>query len=214
MLSLRHLTVSIGRKKLVEDVSFDIAEGESFGLTGPSGSGKSTVLRAIAGLADFSGDILFEGKPLARIVPLERAHCLNMVFQDPYGALHPRHTVARALAEPLILHRQPDRAGRIQEALCEVGLAPELKDRYPHQLSGGQRQRVVIARALMLKPRLLLLDEPTSALDMTVQADILDLLERLKTSHGLTYLLVAHSLPVVSRLCGRIGRMEAGRFAH
>ncbi|MBF0355847.1 MAG: ABC transporter ATP-binding protein [Alphaproteobacteria bacterium] len=208
MLSLRNLSVAIGGHRLVENVSFDMAPGESLGLIGPSGSGKSTILRAVAGMIDFTGEILLMGKPLSAWPRLERARLLNMVFQDPYGALHPRHSVARALAEPLILHRMDDRKQRIEEALTAVGLTLDVQTSYPHQLSGGQRQRVVIARALMLNPRLLLLDEPTSALDMTVQADILDLLERLKSSLGLSYLLVAHSLPIVSRLCEKIVRMD------
>ncbi|MBF0167170.1 MAG: ATP-binding cassette domain-containing protein [Alphaproteobacteria bacterium] len=208
MLSLRNLSVAIGGHRLVEKVSFDMAPGESLGLIGPSGSGKSTILRAVAGMIDFTGEILLMGRPLAAWPRLERARLLNMVFQDPYGALHPRHSVARALAEPLILHRMDDREQRIEEALMAVGLPLDVQTSYPHQLSGGQRQRVVIARALMLNPRLLLLDEPTSALDMTVQADILDLLEGLKSSRGLSYLLVAHSLPIVTRLCGKIVRMD------
>ncbi|MBF0269720.1 MAG: ATP-binding cassette domain-containing protein [Alphaproteobacteria bacterium] len=212
MLSLRDLTVAIDGKILVDNISLDVAAGDSFGLVGPSGSGKSTVLRAIAGLIDFKGKITFEGRDLRRLTSLERAKRLNMVFQDPYGSLHPRHTMARALAEPLIIHGVADRLKRIEQAIAEVSLTGDLLGRYPHQLSGGQRQRVAIARALILKPRLLLLDEPTSALDMTVQADILDLLERLKGTHGLSYLLVAHSPAIVARLCDQIGRMENGRL--
>ncbi len=212
MLSLRNLTVAIDGKILVDNISLDVAAGDSFGLVGPSGSGKSTVLRAIAGLIDFKGKITFEERDLRRLTSLERAKRLNMVFQDPYGSLHPRHTMARALAEPLIIHGVTDRLERIEQAITEVGLSSDLLGRYPHQLSGGQRQRVAIARALILKPRLLLLDEPTSALDMTVQADILDLLERLKGTHGLSYLLVAHSPAIVARLCDQIGRMENGRL--
>ncbi|CAA6606221.1 putative fused oligopeptide transporter subunits of ABC superfamily: ATP-binding components (fragment) [Rhodospirillaceae bacterium LM-1] len=212
MLSLRNLTVAIDGKILVDNISLDVAAGDSFGLVGPSGSGKSTVLRAIAGLVDYSGEILFEGINMKSLSNLERAKRINMVFQDPYGSMHPRHTVARALAEPLIIHGMADRQERIDQAIAEVGLTGDLLGRYPHQLSGGQRQRAAIARALILKPRLLLLDEPTSALDMTVQADILDLLERLKRTHGLSYLLVAHTPAIVARLCERIGRMENGRL--
>lgn len=210
MLSVREVSVSIDGRRLVDRICFDIDDGESLGLIGPSGSGKSTVLRAIAGLTDYEGEILFEGRNLKSLSGLERSRILNMVFQDPYGALHPRHSVARALAEPLIVHRLADRHQRIQETMDSVGLPQELLNRYPHQLSGGQRQRVVIARALMTKPKLLLLDEPTSALDMTVQAEILALLERIRQTHGLSFLLVAHSLPIVARMCQQRLRMENG----
>jgi peptide/nickel transport system ATP-binding protein len=203
MLSVRNLKVALGGRTIVSDVSFELAPGESLALLGPSGSGKSTVLRAIAGLVPFEGDILFDGKPLLALTPAQRAQRLNMVFQDPYGALHPRHRAERALAEPLIVAGEGDRKDRIRAALTEVGLSEELLLRYPHQLSGGQRQRLVIARALMRKPRLLLLDEPTSALDMTVQAEILDLLEELKARLGLSLLLVVHHPAIAARLCER-----------
>lgn len=212
MLNVRNLSVCIDGRKLVDDVCFDIGPGESLGLVGPSGSGKSTILRAIAGLIDYEGEIRFEGRDLKCLSGLERSRLLNMVFQDPYGALHPRHSVARALAEPLIVHHLADRQTRLREAMDSVGLPQDLLPRYPHQLSGGQRQRVVIARALMTRPRLLLLDEPTSALDMTVQAGILALLENIRQAHGLSFLLVAHNPAVVARLCGRTIGIEYGRI--
>ncbi|MBI5119592.1 MAG: ABC transporter ATP-binding protein [Rhodospirillales bacterium] len=208
MLSVRNLSVSIDGRRLVDRVCLDIDDGESLGLVGPSGSGKSTILRAIAGLIDYEGEIRFEGRDLKSLSGLERSKILNMVFQDPYGALHPRHSVARALAEPLIVHRLANPQTRIQEAMDSVGLPLDLLNRYPHQLSGGQRQRVVIARALMTNPKLLLLDEPTSALDMTVQAEILALLDHIRQTHGLSFLLVAHSRPIVAWMCGRRLRME------
>lgn len=212
MLTVENLSVAIDGRKLVDGISFEIADGGSLGLVGPSGSGKSTILRAVAGLILFSGRIDFNGLPLAAYPRTERARLLGMVFQDPYGALHPRHTVARALAEPLIIAGEKGQRERTAAALDEVGLGQELRDRFPHQLSGGQRQRVVIARALMLKPKLLLLDEPTSALDMTVQAEILDLLEAVRARHGLSYLMVAHSPPILTRLCERCLAVENGRI--
>jgi ABC-type dipeptide/oligopeptide/nickel transport system ATPase subunit len=134
-----------------------------------------------------------------------------MVFQDPYGSLHPRKTIDATLSEPLSIHRIGDEDRRIEAALDAVGLDRRFRFRFPHQLSGGQRQRVAIARALMLEPKILLLDEPTSALDVSVQAEILNLLKRLRREQGLTYLLVTHNLPVVSFLCDRLAVMRQGR---
>ncbi len=144
--------------------------------------------------------------------PRERGRVVQLVFQDPYGSLHPRHTVGRALAEPLLIHRLPEREARIAAALDAVGLGAPFRDRYPHQLSGGQRQRVAVARALMLSPRLLLLDEPTSALDVLAQAELIELLGRLRRERGLTYLLVSHDLAVVAALVERVAVMAEGRF--
>jgi peptide/nickel transport system ATP-binding protein len=135
-----------------------------------------------------------------------------MVFQDPYASLHPRQTVDRALAEPLRIHGIGERERRLSRALREVGLGPEHRFRYPHQLSGGQRQRVAIARVLILEPSILLLDEPTSALDVSVQAEILNLLQRIRRERGLTYILVSHNLAVVAHLCARVAVMNRGRF--
>jgi len=143
-----------------------------------------------------------------------RAHHgrVQMVFQDPYGSLHPRHTVDRALGEPLAIHRVGDAAPRIAAALDAVGLAPMHRFRYPHQLSGGQRQRVAIARALILEPAILLLDEPTAALDVSVQAEIIALLQQLRRERRLTYMLVSHNLTVVAQLCERVAVMREGRI--
>ncbi|MQA76824.1 MAG: ATP-binding cassette domain-containing protein, partial [Solirubrobacterales bacterium] len=137
---------------------------------------------------------------------------VQMVFQDPYGSLHPRQTIDQILSEPLAIHRQRDRARRIVDALADVGLGASFRFRYPHQISGGQRQRVAIARALILDPRVILLDEPTSALDASVQAEILNLLERLRTERNLTYILVSHDLAVVTHLCGRLLVMRNGEM--
>jgi len=199
----------------VRDVSFRVAEGAAFGLVGESGSGKTTVLRAIAGLvAPALGRITVAGRVQGPHRERAFARVCQMVFQDPYGSLHPRLTVDRTLIEPLAIHglaRRGEADRRVERALAEVGLGPSFRFRYPHQLSGGQRQRVSIARALILEPRILLLDEPTSALDVSVQAEILNLLARLRRERGLTYVLVSHNLAVVSHLCERLLVMNAGR---
>lgn len=210
-LRLNDLSVSYGDTRVVEGVTLDVAEGESVALVGESGSGKSTVLKAITGLApNWTGGIEMFGKPCGHRPDKALAATCQMVFQDPYGSLHPRRTVDAVLTEALRIHGEPD-AGRVARTLTEVGLDARFRFRYPHQLSGGQRQRVAIARALILRPRLLLLDEPTSALDVSVQAEILNLLKRLRAEHGLTYLLVTHDLPVVGFLCERLAVMRRGR---
>ena len=137
---------------------------------------------------------------------------MQFVFQDPYASLHPRQTVDDVLREPLIIHGMEDRDRRISAAIAEVGLMPEHRFRYPHQLSGGQRQRVAIARALILRPPILFLDEPTSALDVSVQAEILNLLSRLRQDYSLTSILVSHDLGVVAHLCNRIAIMQLGKL--
>ena len=200
------------RVEAVDGVSFALAGNDSFGIVGESGSGKSTVLRAICGLvAVQAGRILLDGKPA--LTPRGRAFArrVQMVFQDPYGSLHPRHTVDRVLSEPLAIHGFPDQQDRVVRALEDVGLGPTFRFRYPHQLSGGQRQRVAIARALILEPEILLLDEPTSALDASVQAEILNLLTRLRTEKGLSYVLVSHDLAVIDHMCERLIVMQNGR---
>jgi len=195
----------------VQGVSFQVAKGESYGIVGESGSGKSTVLRAICGLAPVvGGSIRIDGKVLSSPRTPAFYRRAQMVFQDPYASLHPRHTVDRVLAEPLVIHRFGDQERRIEQALDEVGLGKGFRFRYPHQLSGGQRQRVAIARALILEPRILLLDEPTSALDASIQAEVLNLLDRLRTERGLTYILVSHDLAVVSHMCERLMVMQHG----
>jgi peptide/nickel transport system ATP-binding protein len=216
ILAATDLTVRFGNGRLqvtaVDGVSFAVKEGESLGLVGESGSGKSTILRAISGLAPVSGGLLTlygETVRSPRDMPFFRT--VQMVFQDPYGSLHPRHTVDQILAEPLAIHRVRDAETRIVAALKEVGLGPAFRFRFPHQLSGGQRQRVAIARALILRPAVILLDEPTSALDASVQAEILNLLEQLRTTLGLTYILVSHDLAVVAHLCERLIVMQHGR---
>jgi len=193
------------------DVSFTVAPGEAFGLVGESGSGKSTVLRGVAGLiAHAEGVVELAGEAMPRRRTRAQRRLVQMVFQDPYGSLHPNQTVDQALASPLRIQGLGDGEQRIAASLREVGLGPEHRFRYPHQLSGGQRQRVAIARALIVQPRILLLDEPTSALDVSVQAEILNLLTRLRREHGLTMLMVSHDLAVIAHLCERVGVMQHG----
>jgi ABC-type dipeptide/oligopeptide/nickel transport system ATPase subunit len=211
-IHLEHLTVSYGDTTVVHDVTFDVAAGESFALVGESGSGKSTILKAMSGLApEWTGTISVEGKARGHSPDRAFAETCQMVFQDPYGSLHPRKTVDTCLAEPLAIHGIDGRDSRVKDMLAAVGLDQRFRFRFPHQLSGGQRQRVAIARALMLEPRVLLLDEPTSALDVSVQAEILNLLKKLRREQGLTYLMVTHNLPVVSFLCDRLAVMRHGR---
>jgi peptide/nickel transport system ATP-binding protein len=220
MLEVGDLRVTFGHgdaaTEALRGVSFRVEAGAAFGLVGESGSGKSTVLRALAGLvAGWEGRLAVAGRPLGRRRDRAFARLCQMVFQDPYGSLHPRHPVDRVLAEPIAIHRLDRGAAaerRIVQALDDVGLGPAFRFRYPHQLSGGQRQRVAIARALVLEPRLLLLDEPTSSLDVSVQAEILNLLARLRRERGLTYLLVSHNLAVVAHVCERLAVMNAGRI--
>ena len=209
-----HVTFSSGRSEVraVRGVSFGVAEGGSFGLVGESGSGKSTVLRAICGLAPVTaGTVRVNGEAVSGTTR-DRAFArrVQMVFQDPYGSLHPRHTVDAVLSEPLAIHSIGERDERIARALEDVGLGRGYRFRYPHQLSGGQRQRIAIARALILEPRVLLLDEPTSALDASVQAEVLNLLDRLRRERGLTYLMVSHDLAVIDHMCGRLMVMRNG----
>ena len=216
MIEVSDLSVTFGRGanevRAVRDVSFSVPEGSSFGLVGESGSGKSTVLRAICGLAPIgAGRVVVDGADLTGDRrDLAFARTVQMVFQDPYASLHPRHTIDAVLSEPLAIQRRGDRDARIARALEDVGLGRGFRFRYPHQLSGGQRQRVAIARALILEPRVLLLDEPTSALDASVQAEVLNLLDGLRASRGLTYLMVSHDLAVIDHMCDALLVMRGG----
>ncbi len=217
MITVRDLSVVFhvgGREvRAIDGVSFEVGTGETFGIVGESGSGKSTILRAIAGLVPSrSAALTVDGQPAARRRSREDRRKLQFVFQDPYASLHPRKTVDDILREPLEIHREPDIDERVRAAIADVGLSPLHRFRYPHQLSGGQRQRVAIARALILRPPILLLDEPTSALDVSVQAEILNLLAKLRQSYSLTSILVSHDLAVVAHLCDRIAIMRQGRL--
>ncbi|MCW6510524.1 ABC transporter ATP-binding protein [Lichenifustis flavocetrariae] len=215
MIAVQNLSVSFkgphGPVSAVRDLSFAVEPGETFGIVGESGSGKSTVLRAIAGLVAASGGhIRMAGEALGLRRTKAQRSAMQMVFQDPYASLHPRHTVDRALQEPLAIHAIAEPERLITTAMADVDLDPALRFRYPHQLSGGQRQRVAIARALILSPKLLLLDEPTSALDVSVQAEVLNLFQTIRSTRALTSLLVSHDLAVVAHLCERVAVMQRG----
>ena len=213
IVNLNNLQVNFAEKTAVSAASFSVDAGETFSLIGASGCGKSTILRVLAGLQrDWRGRVeLFDKAitPGARFQGELRRN-VQMVFQDPYASLHPNHTLWRTLAEPLKIHAIGEIEQRVSTALEEVGLPADAARRYPHQLSGGQRQRVAIARALLLRPKILLLDEPTSALDMSVQAEILNLLNRLKQEHGMTYLLVSHDADVIAHMSDRAAFMAEG----
>lgn len=197
--------------RALKDVSFSVGQGESFGIVGESGSGKSTVLRAICGLTpQKTGTIKLDDKVLNTPLNAQFYRQVQMVFQDPYASLHPRHTINRVLSEALTIHRFDHIESRVKQALQDVGLDLSFRFRYPHQLSGGQRQRVAIARALILEPNVVLLDEPTSALDASIQAEVLNLLDRLRQERNLTYILVSHDLSVVSHMCDRLIVMQQG----
>lgn len=212
-IALDKVDIAYSGTRVVHDISFQVPQGDSFALVGESGSGKSTVLKAIAALApEWTGSISVLGTPRSHVHERSFSRQCQMVFQDPYASLHPRKVVDTILQEPLIIHGMDERDARVIDVLNSVGLDTRYRFRFPHQLSGGQRQRVAIARALMLKPSILLLDEPTSALDVSVQAEILNLLKRLRTEQNLTYLLVSHSLPVVGFLCEHMAVMQLGRI--
>jgi microcin C transport system ATP-binding protein len=211
---LRHV---VGHVRAVDGVSFTVHAGETLGLVGESGSGKSTVGYALLRLQQATGSIRFAGEDMARLDTrrLRRLRAsMQIVFQDPFGSLSPRLSVAEIVGEGLGVHApglsREERARRVAEALDEVGLPADIADRYPHEFSGGQRQRVAIARAMVLKPRFVVLDEPTSALDMSVQAQIIELLRRLQRDHELGYLFISHDLKVVRALAHRIIVMRHG----
>ncbi|MDQ7069550.1 MAG: ABC transporter ATP-binding protein [Rhodobacterales bacterium] len=216
-ISVENLNVWFGdheeRVDAVKGASFDVPSGSSFGLVGESGSGKSTILRAIMGLVPtWSGGLKIGDLTLGHKRPKTFYKDVQMVFQDPYASLHPRHSVDQVLGETLFLHGFKDVDRRILQLLDDVGLGREFRFRYPHQLSGGQRQRVAIARALAPEPSVILLDEPTSALDVSVQAEVLNLLSDLRDEHKLTYLMVSHNLAVVAHMCDATAVMQNGEI--
>ncbi|WP_299641984.1 ABC transporter ATP-binding protein [Devosia sp.] len=189
----------------VQNTAFSVESGESFGLVGESGSGKSTILRTIMGLnSSWSGTIKIDGLDVRKTPRKQLARLVQMVFQDPYSSLHPRYVIGQQIAEPMKINGLPNPERRTAELLELIGLGARYQFRFPHELSGGQRQRVAIARALALSPKVLLLDEPTSALDVSIQAEILNLLNRLRRELGLTFVIVSHDLAVISYMCERL----------
>jgi oligopeptide transport system ATP-binding protein len=205
--------------KAVDGINFDVYKGETLGLVGESGCGKSTTGRAILQLyRPTDGEVLFEGKNLPDIKGNDLRQMrrqMQMIFQDPYASLNPRMTVGSIVGEPLEVHNIGDRASRLErvrELLMVVGLNPYFINRYPHEFSGGQRQRIGVARALAVNPSFIVCDEPISALDVSIQAQIINLLEDLQEKLGLTYLFIAHDLSVVRHISNRIAVMYLGKI--
>jgi peptide/nickel transport system ATP-binding protein len=202
--------------RVVDDVSFSIGRGETLGLVGESGSGKSTVARMLLRLIEpTAGEVRYDGRDMLAASASELRSMrrrMQIVFQDPYAALNPRMCVREILAEPFAIHGERCPRERLVEMLGEVGLESSALERYPHEFSGGQRQRINIARALALRPEFVMLDEPVSALDVSVGAQVVNLLRDLQRRHGLTYLFISHSMPLVRYLCDRVAVMRKGRL--
>lgn len=208
-----------GEVKAVDDVSFYVKKGETLGIVGESGCGKSTTGRLLMRLIEASdGRIIFEDKEITSMSKEELRRTrrdIQMVFQDPYASLNPRHSIEQILEEPLIVHgigTKEERKKRVKEMLEVVGLSSYHARRYPHQFSGGQRQRIGIAKALMTKPKLIIADEPVSALDVSIQAQVLNLMKDIQNEFQLTYIFIAHDLGVVRHISDRVGVMYLGRL--
>jgi peptide/nickel transport system ATP-binding protein len=224
IVEARGLVKRYGAHTVVDDVSLRMERGETLGLVGESGSGKSTVARMMLRLVEpTSGEVVYrasEGGGEVDVLRLGTKEMralrreIAMVFQDPYASLNPRMTVEQALGEPFVIHGERPTGGvraRLRELLVEVGLEESALGRYPHEFSGGQRQRINIARALALRPSVLVLDEPVSALDVSVGAQVINLLRELQRRHGLTCLFISHSMPLVRYMCHRVAVMQKGR---
>ena len=222
LLEIRHLSVRFGRRRkpftAVDDVSFDIYRGETFGLVGESGSGKTTIGRAIIRVCQASeGEILYRGERISGKIPksLDRAltRKIQMIFQDPMASLNERAKVSYIVSEGIYRSDgKRERAEKVSQALRDVGLLPEFAGRFPHEFSGGQRQRIGIARALVMQPEFIIADEPISALDVSIRAQVLNLLSDLQKEHALTYLFISHDLSVMRFICDRIAVIHKGKL--
>ena len=222
LLEIRHLSVRFGRRRkpftAVDDVSFDIYRGETFGLVGESGSGKTTIGRAIIRVCQASeGEILYRGERISGKIPksLDRAltRKIQMIFQDPMASLNERAKVSYIVSEGIYRSDgKRERAEKVSQALRDVGLLPEFAGRFPHEFSGGQRQRIGIARALVMQPEFIIADEPISALDVSIRAQVLNLLSDLQKEHALTYLFISHDLSVMRFICDRIAVIHLGKI--
>ena len=210
----------VGDIKAVDDISFEVRQGETLGIVGESGCGKTTVGRSIMQVYDITdGEIVFEGQELSALKAKEMRRMrrrMQMIFQDPYSSLNPRMTAGNIIGEPIQIHNmsnsKEEYAEQVEELLRVVGLNPYMRDRYPHEFSGGQRQRIGIARALAVRPSLIIADEPVSALDVSIQAQVINLLQDLQEQFNLTYMFIAHDLSVVRHISDRIGVMYLGKM--